>query len=48
MKPHNLLVFKDQLIKIGDLGTLIRFEKDVDPDSKIYTVKGLSRDYSSE
>eukprot|EP00347_Sterkiella_histriomuscorum_P011329 403372867 len=41
MKPHNLLVFKDQLIKIGDLGTTIKLDHNIQEDQKAY----LSKDY---
>eukprot|EP00347_Sterkiella_histriomuscorum_P007163 403350020 len=47
MKPHNLLVFKDQLIKIGDLGTTIKMDSSIEDDQKAYLLKGLSTAYSS-
>eukprot|EP00347_Sterkiella_histriomuscorum_P010727 403375153 len=46
MKPHNLLVFKDQLIKIGDLGTTIKLDHNIQEDQKAYIIKGLSLAYS--
>eukprot|EP00347_Sterkiella_histriomuscorum_P016854 403351596 len=45
MKPHNLLVFKDQLIKIGDLGTTIKLDHNIQEDEKSYLIKGLSLAY---
>eukprot|EP00347_Sterkiella_histriomuscorum_P007005 403350607 len=45
MKPHNLLVFKDQLIKIGDLGTTIKLDHNIQEDQKAYFIKGLSLAY---
>eukprot|EP00347_Sterkiella_histriomuscorum_P017952 403347355 len=45
MKPHNLLVFKDQLIKIGDLGTTIKLDHNIQEDQKAYIIKGLSLAY---
>eukprot|EP00347_Sterkiella_histriomuscorum_P016730 403352071 len=48
MKPQNLLVFKDQLIKIGDLGTTIKLDQQIQDDQKAYIIKGLSASYQND
>eukprot|EP00347_Sterkiella_histriomuscorum_P020624 403337098 len=45
MKPHNLLVFKDQLVKIGDLGTIIKLDSSKQDDQKAYLIQGISPAY---
>eukprot|EP00347_Sterkiella_histriomuscorum_P001520 403371716 len=47
MKPHNLLVFKNQLVKVGDLGISQKLRDDLNPDQKAYKLKGISWAYAS-
>eukprot|EP00347_Sterkiella_histriomuscorum_P014088 403362209 len=42
MKPHNLLVFKDQLVKVGDLGITMKLDNSIPDDQKAYFLKGLT------
>eukprot|EP00347_Sterkiella_histriomuscorum_P023963 403332778 len=48
MKPHNLLVFKDQLVKVGDLGITMKLDKSIPDDQKAYFLKGLTLAYASQ
>lgn len=49
MKPHNILVFQDQLVKVGDFGTAIQMDSDeATKDKAKYEIVGLSRAYQSE
>eukprot|EP00347_Sterkiella_histriomuscorum_P016316 403353653 len=45
MKPQNLLVFRDQLVKVGDLGISIKTQPNIPNDMKHYRLKGLSTAY---
>eukprot|EP00347_Sterkiella_histriomuscorum_P001910 403370201 len=47
MKPQNLLVFRDQLVKLGDFGISIKAEPNEDTDILMYRLKGLTRAFSS-
>eukprot|EP00347_Sterkiella_histriomuscorum_P001615 403371352 len=47
MKPHNLLVFRDQQVKVGDLGISIKLDTKKQDDQKLYKLKGLTKAYSS-
>ncbi|CDW87753.1 protein kinase domain containing protein [Stylonychia lemnae] len=48
MKPQNLLVFRDQRIKIGDLGISIMNDPTIDLDEQAYNLKGLTQAYASQ
>eukprot|EP00347_Sterkiella_histriomuscorum_P012589 403367990 len=48
MKPHNLLVFKDQLVKVGDLGITMRLDTSIPDDQKAYYFKGMSLQHASQ
>eukprot|EP00347_Sterkiella_histriomuscorum_P014320 403361324 len=48
MKPHNLLVFKDQILKVGDLGISMKLDNSIPIDQKAYFLKGLSMPYASQ
>eukprot|EP00347_Sterkiella_histriomuscorum_P020993 403335676 len=48
MKPHNLLVFKDQILKVGDLGISMKLDNSIPNDQKAYFLKGLSLPYASQ
>eukprot|EP00347_Sterkiella_histriomuscorum_P011685 403371501 len=48
MKPHNLLVFKDQLVKVGDLGITIKLDNSIPDDQKAYYFKGMSLQHASQ
>eukprot|EP00347_Sterkiella_histriomuscorum_P009577 403340674 len=47
MKPHNLLVFRDQQVKVGDLGISIKLDQSRDDNEKLYTLKGLTTAFAS-
>ncbi len=48
MKPQNLLVFRDQRVKVGDLGISIKMESDGGDSGELYELKGLSKAYASQ
>eukprot|EP00347_Sterkiella_histriomuscorum_P021179 403334946 len=48
MKPHNLLVFKDQQVKVGDLGITMKLDKSIPDQKKAYFLKGLTLAYVSQ
>ena len=45
MKSSNLLVFRDQKVKVGDLGISIKLNADAHPDKKLYVLKGYTRGF---
>ena len=45
MKASNLLVFRDQKVKVGDLGISIKLNSDADPNAKLYILKGYTRGF---
>eukprot|EP00347_Sterkiella_histriomuscorum_P020028 403339373 len=45
MKPQNLLVFRNQLIKVGDLGISIKGSPDIPKDKAFYRLKGYTQAY---
>ncbi len=47
MKPANVLVFRDQRVKVGDLGTSIILDDDDDLDTPKYILKGISKEYAT-
>eukprot|EP00347_Sterkiella_histriomuscorum_P010687 403375308 len=47
MKPQNLLVFRDQLVKIGDLGISIKADPRIDNSEKFYKLNGMTKSYCS-
>eukprot|EP00347_Sterkiella_histriomuscorum_P020007 403339455 len=47
MKPHNLLVFRDQQVKVGDLGISIKLDSSKLDTEEIYQINGMSRAYAS-
>lgn len=49
MKPQNLLVFRDQRVKLGDLGISIKFDfHDKNGTGNLYQIKGMSPGYYAE
>eukprot|EP00347_Sterkiella_histriomuscorum_P000415 403375953 len=47
MKPQNLLVFRDQLVKIGDLGISIKADPRIGNQEKFYKLNGMTKSYCS-
>eukprot|EP00347_Sterkiella_histriomuscorum_P002996 403365996 len=45
MKPQNLLVFRDQLVKVGDFGISIKAQPNVPRDKRFYKLKGVTTSY---
>ncbi|CDW87246.1 serine threonine protein kinase-like protein [Stylonychia lemnae] len=48
MKPQNLLVFRDQRLKVGDLGISIKAEPGKSDDAKLYRLKGVTTAYAKQ
>eukprot|EP00347_Sterkiella_histriomuscorum_P007192 403349911 len=48
MKPQNLLVFRDQQVKVGDLGTSFKLDDLRGDNEPIYGLKGISKAYASQ
>lgn len=49
MKAANLLIFRDQRVKLGDLGISVRLDdKDVIGTDRKYYPKGMSEGYVTE
>ena len=46
MKPQNLLVFRDQKVKVGDIGVSIKLDPSISSDEKAYFLKGLTKNFS--
>lgn len=47
MKPHNLLIFKDYRVKIGDFGVSIKIPSDQNEQNSLY-IRGLTPKYCSQ
>lgn len=47
MKPANLLIFRDQRVKVGDLGISIKLDDDDDWDTPKYAMKGITKGYAT-
>lgn len=45
MKGANLLIFRDQRVKLGDLGISVKLEKNDDPNAGQYYIKGVTAGY---
>lgn len=48
MKAPNCLIFRNQELRIGDLGISVKLEKHASEDEPIYEVKGLTAGFSTE
>ncbi len=48
MKPANLLIFRDQRVKVGDLGISIKLDDDDDWDTPKYQLKGITKGYVTD
>ena len=46
MKGDNLLVFRNQMIKLGDLGISVKLPSDATPDTEI-EIKGATQGYTN-
>jgi hypothetical protein len=46
MKGPNLLIFRNQQVKLGDLGVSIKLDpEDTDGEEKLYYGKGMTKGY---
>ena len=49
MKTENLLVFRNQAVKLGDLGTAVKLDPtDVEGTEEKYTAKGYTPGYVTD
>ena len=48
MKPANLLVFRDQRVKVGDFGISIKMRSDIKEDVPFYELKGLTLSFANK
>ena len=48
MKAPNLLIYRNQEVRIGDLGVSIKLDKTVDSEIPCYPVKGLTKGFGTE
>lgn len=47
MKAPNCLIYRNQELRIGDLGISLKLEKDRSEDEEIYEVKGLTAGFAT-
>lgn len=48
MKAANLLIYRNQEVKIGDMGICTKMNKNASYDDEIYEVKGLTEGFANE
>ncbi|CDW73119.1 serine threonine protein kinase-like protein [Stylonychia lemnae] len=48
MKPQNLLIFRNQKVKVGDLGISFKLDSKIQADEHAYQLKGLTKNFATE